>query len=400
MLRSRKAFVCGCAVLALAWGAGADAPAPGRQETPAAERRDKSLLLESRAAARRAMRYLAEAQQEDGSWRTDPAITALVVTAMLGTGQEEFGVRSDTVKHALQYIRSFARPDGGIFDKFYPNYTTSICAMALVEAGLAEDEELLHGARQFLLGLQADEGEGIAGDNPDHGGWGYEKGDDKQEGHRPDLSNTQMALEAVRALEEAAEEDRPEADEDKERTRTELAYGMAIQYLMRCQNDDGGFIYRPDESKAGERPDGGLRSYGSMTYAGLKSMVHARLKPGDPRVRAAFEWARAHWSVTENPGLGQQGLYYYYQTMAKALRVYGQDVVVDARGNRHDWRVELVGQLLKVQHADGSWVNENGRWMERIPELVTAYSLLAIGHATQEWQSGSMTNEEIRMTNE
>ncbi|MDP6108247.1 MAG: terpene cyclase/mutase family protein, partial [Candidatus Brocadiia bacterium] len=299
---------------------------------------------------------------------------------MLGAGQDEFGVRSDTVKRALQYIRSFARPDGGIYDKFYPNYTTGICAMALVEAGLAEDEELLRMARRFLLGLQADEREGIAGDNPGHGGWGYEKGDDEQEGHRPDLSNTQMAIEAVRALEEAAEEDRPDEEEDEEQTLTELAYGRAIQYLMRCQNDDGGFIYRPDESKAGECPDGGLRSYGSMTYAGLKSMIHARLKSGDPRVRAAFEWARAHWSVTENPGMGQQGLYYYYQTMVKALRVYGQDVVVDTRGDRHDWRVELVDQLLRVQHADGSWVNENGRWMERIPEFVTAYSLLAIDH--------------------
>ena len=59
------------------------------------------------------------------------------------------------------------------------------------------------------------------------------------------------------------------------------------------------------------------RSYGSMTYAGLKSMVFAGLKPDDIRVQAATKWLRANYSLDENPGLGQAGLYYYYHLMAK-----------------------------------------------------------------------------------
>ena len=144
-------------------------------------------------------------------------------------------------------------------------------------------------------------------------------------------------------------------------------------------------MYRPGESKAGSTPDGGLRSYGSMTYAGLKSMIYARLDRNDVRVLAAYDWVRRHWTVEENPGLGQQGLYYYYLTMARALNAYGEEAIVDAGGRAHDWRRELVSQLLKVQRADGSWVNENGRWMEQIPELVTAYSVLAVEHATSKW---------------
>jgi squalene-hopene/tetraprenyl-beta-curcumene cyclase len=114
-------------------------------------------------------------------------------------------------------------------------------------------------------------------------------------------------------------------------------------------------------------------------------MAYARLSRDDPRVRAAWQWACRNWSVAENPGLGQQGLFYYYMTMARALQVLGEDYVVEPDGTRHDWRLELVDQLLKVKKADGSWANENARWMEQDPSLVTAYAVIAINHATADW---------------
>jgi len=363
----------------------------------AAPRSDPSLLLESQAAVQRALRFLRTAQTPDGSWQHSPAITGIVLTAMLGSGQKEFGPASAPVSKGLAYIRSCAKPDGGIYEEFYPVYSTSICAMALVEAGLPADRELLKKAQAFLLRAQADTGEGLGPESVDYGGWGYGK-DRTGKMRRADLSNTQFALEAIHDLEQLAEQDRAVAGTGTGgASRAELAYQNAIRFLQRCQNlkgsndrpwasNDGGFVYSPTESKAGPTPSGGLRSYGAMTYAGLKSMIYARLSKTDRRVLAAFNWARMHWSVTENPGLGQQGLYYYYLTMARALNAYGADVIVDAAGARHDWRRELVGQLLKVQRADGSWANENGRWMEQIPELVTAYAVLAIEHATAAWR--------------
>ena len=129
----------------------------------------------------------------------------------------------------------------------------------------------------------------------------------------------------------------------------------------------------------------GLRSYAGMTYAGLKSMVYARLQPNDPRVVAAWGWISRNWSVSENPGLGQQGLYYYYLTMSRALQALSTQKITEPDGRAHDWRVELTQQLLKVQHGDGSWLNENGRWMEQIPDLATAYAVIAIEHATRDW---------------
>ena len=61
-----------------------------------------------------------------------------------------------------------------------------------------------------------------------------------------------------------------------------------------------------------------------MTYAGLKSMIYAGVGPDDPRVKAAVKWlASSTTALDENPGMGTAGLYYYYQTFAKALAAMG-----------------------------------------------------------------------------
>ena len=104
--------------------------------------------------------------------------------------------------------------------------------------------------------------------------------------------------------------------------------------------NDGGFYYTiaaGGSSQAGETPDGGLRSYGSMSYAGLKSMIFAGVKKDDPRVKAAHEWITKHYTLDENPGMGGDGLYYYYHTFAKALAALSNDQLVDADGKSHDW---------------------------------------------------------------
>ncbi len=81
-------------------------------------------------------------------------------------------------------------------------------------------------------------------------------------------------------------------------------------------------ITRPQpavSSMAGNTADGGLRSYASMTYAGLKSMIFAGLTPDDPRVEAALTFIRKNYSLETNPGMGDAGLFYYYHTFAKSL---------------------------------------------------------------------------------
>jgi squalene-hopene/tetraprenyl-beta-curcumene cyclase len=172
----------------------------------------------------------------------------------------------------------------------------------------------------------------------------------------------------------------------------------ALLFVSRCQNkksefndrawagkvDDGGFIYTAangGSSVAGKTADGGLRSFAGMTYAGLKSMIYAGLSHDDPRVKAAYDYITKHYTLDENPGLGQRGLYYYYQTFAKAADLYGKPTIVDSSGRSHDWRAELVAALAKRQNANGSWVNPADSFMEGDPNIVTAYGLLALASA-------------------
>jgi squalene-hopene/tetraprenyl-beta-curcumene cyclase len=200
---------------------------------------------------------------------------------------------------------------------------------------------------------------------------------------RPDLSNTTFFMEALR--ETGLPADDP-------------ALQKALVFVSRCQNlksefndqawadkvNDGGFIYTAangGSSFAGQEANGGLRSYAGMTYAGLKSMIYAGLTPDDPRVKAALGYIEKHYTLDENPGMGQAGLYYYYHTFAKALALLDRPSLTDAAGQKHDWRSELTAALAKRQNRDGSWVNPADRFLEGDPNLVTAYGLLALAYA-------------------
>ena len=334
-----------------------------------------------KAAIERGSTYLIEqGQAADGSFSSQvgPAVTALAVTALVqsGTPADDPGV-----KKALEYLLKFRNADGGIHtpDSKVANYETSIAIMALAACNFGgRYAEELRAAEAYLKGIQWDDAEGKGPDDPAYGGAGYGgKG-------RPDLSNTAFMIEALRSIGTS------QSDPAIERalafvSRTQNLEGPHNPLPHPAKNPDGGFYYTPangGESQAGTTPSGGLRSYGSMTYAGLKSMIFAGLTKGDPRVKAAVAWLRKHYTFAENPGLGDAGLFYYFHTAAKALDVLDESPFVDAAGKPHDWRAELSDALLARQRPDGSWVNENARWMEGDPNLVTAYALLALSYCT------------------
>lgn len=110
----------------------------------------------------------------------------------------------------------------------------------------------------------------------------------------------------------------------------------------------------------------------------MLSYIYADLQRDDPRVRAAFDWLRNNYTLDENPGMGPQGLYYYLHLMTKALTIYGVDQLPAASGKSVDWRKDVAMKLINLQKADGSWANDNGRWWEHDPALVTSYSLMSL----------------------
>jgi squalene-hopene/tetraprenyl-beta-curcumene cyclase len=91
-----------------------------------------------------------------------------------------------------------------------------------------------------------------------------------------------------------------------------------------------------------------------------------------------FDWLRNNYTLEENPGMGPAGLYYYFHTMAKGLAAYQVTDLALADGRKVAWRKQLGQKLLNLEQADGSWINDNGRWWERDPVLVTSYAVLTL----------------------
>ncbi len=349
---------------------------------------DESLKNEAQLAVDKGIKWLQGQQGTNGAWSNpeQPALTALALTACMGgpSGANRAN-RPGFVDKGYAFLLSCVKPDGGVYVKALLTYNTSLAMMALLSARDAQYDTVIRNARNFVVSAQNDFGEKGKIDNAMDGGFGYSA--DKP---HSDLSNTLVALEAIHFSERLAA-DRPPGQ------MKELNWDAAIQFIQRCQNlpaynheswasDDprfkGGFIYAPGESKAGETNSVGgrvaLRSYGSMSYAGLLSYIYANLKPSDPRVQAVSEWLRQNFTLEENPAMGKQGLFYYYHTMAKGLSAAGMDTLELGDGKKVNWREELVKKLLNLQNADGSWSNDNGRFMEKDPVLVTAYSLIAL----------------------
>ena len=121
-----------------------------------------------------------------------------------------------------------------------------------------------------------------------------------------------------------------------------------------------------------------LRSYGSMSYAGLLSFIYADLKKDDARVTAALEWLKQNYTLDENPGMKNAGLFYYYHLMTKGLTAAGVDTLALPDGRKVDWKNDLALKMISAQNADGSWVNDNARWMEKDNVLVTSYCVMSL----------------------
>lgn len=325
----------------------------------------------------RAIQFLGKGQARDGSLSSHVGIgpTALATMGLLRSGRT---TDAPQVAKALQYLEEYTQENGGIYTAgtHISTYETCIALVCFKEANRkGQYDKLIKAAEQFVRGGQWDESKDKAQADVFYGGVGYGGKS------RPDLSNTAFFVEALRSS-------GAEADDE--------AIQKSLVFVSRCQNlesphnttrfavkvNDGGFYYSCEEQQEEERrtPNGGLRSYGSMTYSGLKSMVYAGLTKDDPRVKAAIEWISKNYDVRNNPGMGDSGLYYYYHTFAKSLDVLGVDEIEDAKGVKHDWRRELGEELARRQREDGSWVNANARWMEGDPNLATAFALLALSY--------------------
>lgn len=334
----------------------------------------------------------------------DPALTGFGLLAMQSKPiKRRSADEQQAILAGLNWLVKQQNPDG-TFGREVLNYTTCVVVGALARWGDPVTVPVLARAQKAILMFQNAEAGGYERSDRDFGSIGYGSS------QRGDLSNTHFSMEALRAS---------GLPEDHE------AMQKALVFLQRTQNlkssndfkgkiphptkegesievasgDDGGAAYYPGNSAAGYivKPDGKAvaRSYGSMTYALLKSYTLAGVKGDDPRVQAAVKWIQNNWTLAINPGsdpaMGEkvkyQGLYYYYMVLAQALSAAEVETVMVPRQavggalpkKAVDWREALRSHLAETQQGDGTWVNgKNGRWMESLPLLCTCYAMIAL----------------------
>ena len=338
----------------------------------------------------------------------DPAITALATLALLTKpAQLRTQREGNVIDKGMQFLLANQNDDGS-FGKQLQNYTTSVAVGALVRWAKPEAKVAIEKAQRYILACQNAEQGGYEKGDRDYGSIGYGGS------QRGDLSNVNFALQALRESGLPAEHE---------------AFQKALVFLQRSQNlkavndftgkvtdpdaggklmdmesgNDGGSGYYPGNSAAGydETPDGKShpRSYGSMTYALLKSYTLCGLPADDARVQAAVRWISQNWTLDENPGfvapIGDKaryaGLFYYYMVLSQALDLAKVDFVTrpqvaakdgqkpEAAPQPIDWRKELRERLTSLQAQDGSFVNDkNPRWMESMNVLCTSYAMIAL----------------------
>lgn len=345
-----------------------------------------SLKLEAQQTISKGNKYLLNQQHADGYWGDPklPAFTAYALRCLLLDPAYDTKAKTPApIQKGLDWLVAQQKVDGGIYGKGMATYCTSSAIMALWVADPQKYKPQLIKARGFLINQQTDWGVKGADDTEFDGGIGY----GGTYAHS-DLSNTHLALEALyhtRAI----------ATDTGDKKVQELDWGAALAFVSRCQNlqetnkgekvgNDGSFVYFPGNSKAGEAVDSktgriALRGYGSMSYAGLLSLVYADLDAADPRVKAVTKWLNDNYTLAENPGLGGQGLYYYYHVMAKSLVASNIPELKGKNGLKIDWRSELATKIINAHREDGSWINTvESRWMENDPILVTSYAIMTL----------------------
>ena len=396
-------LVAGLAFLVAGWALPVTGAGPVVQaQLTNAER--GALLQEIKSAMDGGVRWLANHQNPDGGYgpygddfriknASDVGITAYALYAFSRHPRGYSEVDGPFISKAVDFILARQKPDGAFYDRRDPtllNYKTSVVILALSHLDPTRYSKAILRAREFVKNQQFSESGGY--DRSRHlsyGGIGYGGG------LRPDNSNSQFALEALsRSGLSASDELWARAQVYLRRSLNSKGVDSLLKEARIGTTGDGGARYAPNDTRGPvETLDDGTRvfsSYGSMSYAALKSFLYARVDRRDPAVAGLFRWVSRNFTVRENPGMatknspraGRQGLFYYYQTMAKALHLFGEPVVTDAAGVEHHWASELTTHLLAIQKDDGHWKNESDRWWENLPTLDTSYSLVALAECS------------------
>jgi len=339
------------------------------------------VLLAGRAARssrlEKAARYLWGRQGAEGGWhsttygllKSGQSLTPFVLEALCRLPDRVYVPPRDSARRAVAFIERHTDAEGamGRMDRLledYPNYATSLAALALSRAPAAlQRPSLLEKLAGCLRRQQFSEEQGWKPNDPAYGAWGMggERRTPPHPGH-VDLSMTRHALQALAAAGASA---------------GDPLFRRARVFVERCQNPDGGFYFSTvvlDANKAG-RDGERFQSYGTATADGILSLLAMGSSPQDSRVQAAAGWLTRHHRAGEAPGFRGEA----YRRWSQGLRFYYAAASADAfRALRIDKIQEGASDLEHSQRPDGSWANAESLVKEDDPLIATAFALRAL----------------------
>ncbi|MCJ8328713.1 MAG: terpene cyclase/mutase family protein [Lentisphaeria bacterium] len=306
---------------------------------------DQSTRLESLASLDRGRLYLLESQKKNGSWSDHPGITAMACVALLN---ERAGIDQAVFEKAFDFIRSKISKKGAVQYKAEEDlYSSAVCLYALLIDNKKEDAEQINKLSGYLVR------------STQSSGFSYAAAKDS------DLSNTHWAIEAI-ALQETR---------DSKSKQNPIFWKKIRAFVKSCQLESGAFTYYPVDKRPEnpEHPELVQKEIASLSLGALKSLNHASAKKDSVEIKKGFDWFNKNFSVKENSGLKDGGLYYYYYMLSSTMNKYTVKYI-----NKSNWRKQLLIELLGKQKGDGNWVNQNKLWLENDPVLCTSYAIIAM----------------------
>ncbi len=122
------------------------------------------------------------------------------------------------------------------------------------------------------------------------------------------------------------------------------------------------------------------KATGSMTAGAIGSVAIARYgQRKDPKksplLNVGLLWLTPRFSVTENPAMQKEWLYYYLYALSRA-GILGE---IERFGN-HDWYAEGADFILKDQRPDGAWLGDT---LHNDVVAETCFAILFLKRATK-----------------
>ena len=331
-----RVFTFVAALTCLATSALADPKIPKRVETSGT----RLITTETQRSIDRGLRFLSDRQTDDGAfgtklgYRRDAGVVSLGGLAFLSSGSSPGrGTYGSEINLCIDYVLAASRQSGFInvsdSQSHGPMYGHGFATLFLAECyGMSPRKDIrekLEKAVRLIIASQNKEG-----------GWRYDP-----EPNEADVSVTVCQMMALRAARNSGLFV-PKDTVDR-----------CVEYVKRCQNDDGGFRYQLVRKSS---------SQFARSSAGLVALYSAGVYEG-PEITKALGYLQQH----PPRGFFVDPHYYYGH-------YYAAQAMYQAGGEHWEQWFPLVrDQLVKDQIVDGSWTDQT-----LSNEYATAMSLVVL----------------------